>query len=76
MIPGSSGPEIAAIDVPVFLGLGEHDLVRAPHTVPAQLHASSDVTVFVLPGAGHDHNVLDNRADLWDRLAAWVTHLP
>jgi alpha-beta hydrolase superfamily lysophospholipase len=76
MVPGSSTPELAAIDVPVLLGLGDHDLVREPRTVPAAFPASGDVTVFVLADAGHDHNVLPNRAVLWDRLARWAAALP
>jgi pimeloyl-ACP methyl ester carboxylesterase len=76
MVPGSSAPELATIDVPVFLGLGDHDLVREPRSVPAAFPASSDVTVFVLADAGHDHNVLPNRAVLWDRLDRWAAALP
>ena len=44
--------------------------------MPAQFPASRDVTVVVLAGAGHDHNVLANRAVLWDRLASWTAALP
>jgi alpha-beta hydrolase superfamily lysophospholipase len=76
MVPGSSAPEVATIGVPVFLGLGDHDLVREPRTVPAAFPASGDVTVFVLADAGHDHNVLPNRTVLWDRLARWTAALP
>jgi alpha-beta hydrolase superfamily lysophospholipase len=72
MIPGSYGPQLAAIDVPVFLGLGSLDLTDATHEVPAQFPASRDVTLFVLPGSGHNHNVAPNRAQLWDRLARWA----
>jgi alpha-beta hydrolase superfamily lysophospholipase len=76
MVPGSSAPELATIDVPVFLGLGDHDLVTEPRTVPAAFPSCRDVTVFVLADAGHDHNVLPNRAVLWDRLARWTAALP
>jgi hypothetical protein len=72
MIPGSFGPALAAIDVPVFLGLGSRDLTDATHEIPGQFPASRDVTLFVLPGAGHNHNVAANRERLWDRLALWV----
>ncbi len=72
MIPGSYGPELAAVDVPVFLGLGSRDLTDATHEIPAQFPASRDVTLFVLRDAGHNHNVAANREQLWDRLAAWA----
>jgi alpha-beta hydrolase superfamily lysophospholipase len=72
MIPGSYGPELARIDVPVFLGLGSLDLTDATHQVPSQFPASRDVSLFVLQGAGHNHNVAANRERLWDRLAQWA----
>ena len=40
MIPGSYGPQLAAIDVPVFLGLGSADLTDATHEVPSQFPSS------------------------------------
>lgn len=76
MIPGSVGPEMAAIDVPVFLGLGEHDIAGDPHGIPAFFTGSRDITLFVLAGTGHNHNVSPAREVLWDRLAAWARQLP
>jgi pimeloyl-ACP methyl ester carboxylesterase len=72
MIPGSVAPEMAAIDVPVFLGLGEHDIAGDPHGIPAFFTGSHDVSLFVLGGAGHNHNVAPEREQLWDRLATWA----
>ncbi len=72
MIPGSVAAEMAAVDVPVFLGLGEHDIAGDPHGIPAFFCGSNDVALFVLPGTGHNHNVAPNREDLWDRLAVWA----
>jgi alpha-beta hydrolase superfamily lysophospholipase len=76
MIPGSSAPEQAAIDVPVFLGVGEHDITHGdPRVIPSEFPACDDVTLFVLRGAGHNHNVAPPRQQLWDRLAAWADGL-
>ena len=75
MIPGSIRRELEAIDVPVFLGVGEHDITGPPREIPPQLPACSDITLFVLGGAGHNHNVASRRTELWDRLAAWVAAL-
>jgi pimeloyl-ACP methyl ester carboxylesterase len=72
MVPGSYGPQLATIDVPVFLGLGSADLTDAAHEVPSQFPASNDVTLFVLAGSGHNHNVAAGREVLWDRLARWA----
>ena len=57
MIPGSVAREMAAVDVPVFLGLGDHDIAGDPHGIPAHFVGSCDVTLFVLAGSGHNHNV-------------------
>lgn len=43
--------------------------------IPAQLSGSPDVTLFVLAGAGHNHNAEPNRTVLWDRMAAWLAAL-
>ena len=72
MIPGSIAREMAAVDVPVFLGLGEHDIAGDPHGIPALFTACRDLTLFVLPGTGHNHNVAPDREVLWDRLALWA----
>ena len=72
MIPGSVAAEMAAVDVPVFLGLGALDIAGDPHGVPAFFSGSADVALFVLPDAGHNHNVASAREVLWDRLAAWA----
>jgi pimeloyl-ACP methyl ester carboxylesterase len=72
MIPGNVLPEAKQIDVPVFLGLGELDMAGPPHEIPASFPASRDVTLFVIPGAGHSHFLFPARAELFDRLAAWA----
>jgi pimeloyl-ACP methyl ester carboxylesterase len=75
MIPGSIGPEVAAIDVPIFLGLGEHDIAGEPRGIPAFFTGSNDISLFVLAGTGHNHNVSPAREQLWDRLATWARQL-
>ena len=75
MIPGSVAAEMAAVDVPVFLGVGEHDIAGDPHGIPAFFIGSNDVSLFVLPAAGHNHNVAPAREVLWDRLATWARQL-
>jgi pimeloyl-ACP methyl ester carboxylesterase len=72
MIPGSVDAEMAAVDVPVFLALGDHDIAGDPHVIPACFTGSRDFTLFVLPGTGHNHNVAPDRELLWERFVVWA----
>ncbi|MCW2547993.1 MAG: hypothetical protein JWN96_2453 [Mycobacterium sp.] len=72
MMTGSMRAEFEAIDVPVYLGVGEFDIAGPSHGIPADFPNSKDVSLFVLPGAGHNTNVSSNRSELWDRLLGWV----
>ena len=75
MIPGSARRAAAAVDVPVFLGVGEHDIATEHRLIPGEFPASGDVTLYVLPGAGHNHNVEPGREQLWDRVTSWAGQL-
>lgn len=72
MVPNNVGPEAAQVAVPVFIGVGDKDMVGAPHLVPAAFTASQDVTLYVQPGAGHSHFLFASRTQLFERLAAWA----
>jgi pimeloyl-ACP methyl ester carboxylesterase len=72
MIPGSTDREKGRIEVPVYLAFGDQDLTTKPHATVAAYRRSRDVTLFVVPGAGHCHNQSGNRVMLWDRLADWA----
>jgi pimeloyl-ACP methyl ester carboxylesterase len=72
MVPGNAAPELASIDVPVFLAVGSRDIAGASHEIPAQLPSSPDITLFVLDDAGHNHNVAPTREALWQRLSSWA----
>jgi pimeloyl-ACP methyl ester carboxylesterase len=72
MIPGSLAPEMAGITVPVFVGVGEHDIVGPTDRLSEDLPAAQAVTVAVIPGAAHNHNVAPTRQLLWDALADWL----
>jgi pimeloyl-ACP methyl ester carboxylesterase len=72
MLPGNVLPEAQQIKVPVFLGLGEKDMAGPPHEIPASFSASMDVTLYVMPGAGHSHFLFPIRLELFERLADWA----
>jgi pimeloyl-ACP methyl ester carboxylesterase len=63
--------DAAAIDVPVFIGAGDRDVVSDPHAEPSAYPRSTDFQIFVLKGSGHMHNFAGSRAQLWYRLHAW-----
>jgi len=75
MIPGASAPELAAVDVPLFLGVGDRDITGDAHRIPAQFPSARDVTLYVLEESGHNHNVAPSRRRLWDRLGVWARSL-
>jgi len=64
--------DIRTIEVPVLIGFGEHDITGDARSTAASLVSCPDITLFQLPGAGHNHNVAPNRAVLWERTAAWA----
>lgn len=72
IIPGSVQPELDQISVPVFAALGQHDLAGSLNVLPGQLPACGDLTLFLVEGAGHTHNIAANRHVLWDRLMRWA----
>ena len=76
MLPGNVAPEAAQITVPVFLGLGEHDIAGPPHEIPAAFPRTRDLTLYVLPEASHSLFPFPSRRGLFDRLAAWARALP
>lgn len=74
MTPGVVAPHAAAIDVPLFLGFGgAMDFAPAPRQEVDNFPGTNDVTVFLLADAAHAHHVAPRRADLWDRIARWVS---
>ncbi|MBX6389879.1 MAG: alpha/beta hydrolase [Frankia sp.] len=75
ILPGSHADVLAAIDVPVLLGIAEHDIVGPPDEAPSYLPGSADVELFVLPGAHHNSSIAPNRELLWDRVVDWATKI-
>jgi pimeloyl-ACP methyl ester carboxylesterase len=63
---------VDTLDVPVFLGFGERDITGDARSTTTSLVRCPDITLFELPGAGHNHNVAPNRVAMWDRLACWA----
>ena len=71
MIPGAYAREAAAVRVPVFLAVGDHDLHGVEHA-SAEFPAAPEVVAYVLPDAWHCHHVANTRERLWARVAGWI----
>lgn len=75
LLPDNVGPEAAAIDVPVYLGVGERDMTGDPQTIPRAFGRSPQVTLEVYPEAGHSHFLFASRTALFDGVARWAERL-
>ncbi len=71
--PGYIAAEAAEVDVPVFIGVGERDVVPEPHREPSAYPNSAEVSLFICNRMAHMHNFATTRHQLWDRLAHWYT---
>jgi pimeloyl-ACP methyl ester carboxylesterase len=69
--PGVTLAAAEAVQVPVFLAYGEVDVSPDPHADAACYRGSSDVTLYLLAGSAHCHNMASTRQRLWDRLLDW-----
>ena len=67
-----TAPDVKELDVPVFIGCGERDIAGNVRATADALQRCPDITLFELPGSGHNHNVAPNRTVLWDRLGRWA----
>jgi len=61
-----------SVAVPVFLSYGEVDVSRDPHEEPKYFGNSDDVTLFVLRGSAHCHNMATTRHEQWERIEQWL----
>ena len=70
-VPGFVADAAAGVEVPVFLSYGEVDVSPDPHREVSYFRNSPDVTLFLLAGSGHCHNMAPTRRVLWRRLFEW-----
>jgi pimeloyl-ACP methyl ester carboxylesterase len=75
MIPNSAGTQAASIEVPVFLGFGDHDFTADRYRSMSLFRSASYSSVYLLAESGHCHNQASSRAQLWGRLLDWIGHL-
>jgi len=71
--PGFVEKYTPQLPIPVFLAFGAAiDVSPNPYAEPANYTGSPDVTLYLVPKAGHCHNFGSHRTALWDRIATWV----
>lgn len=75
MTPGSVRTELATVDVPVFLAVGDRDMTGPPHLLGMDYAACPDFTLFVLPTSGHHVFVAPAAPDLYRRVGNWLESL-
>jgi pimeloyl-ACP methyl ester carboxylesterase len=73
--PGATASAAATITVPVYLAFGEIDVATNPHGEVAAYPQAQDVSLFILGGSAHCHNLAPTRQRLWAALAEWVRRL-
>jgi alpha-beta hydrolase superfamily lysophospholipase len=71
MTPGVVAMQAAAVQVPVFVALGERDVSAEPHGEPGAFRASRDIELLVVPQMAHMHNFAGTRELLWQRIQAF-----
>lgn len=71
-VPWFAAEAAAAVDVPVFLSYGAIDVSLAPHAEPGYFTGSPDVTLHVLAGSAHCHNMATTRHEQWERIEQWL----
>jgi pimeloyl-ACP methyl ester carboxylesterase len=72
IVTGSTDYEKGAITVPLFLALGDHDLLTDLVGCVSRYPRVGDATLFRLAGSGHCHNIAATRAVLWNRIILWL----
>lgn len=71
MIPGGYAPSAEAIDVPVYILIGDHDL-HGVEELADELPKCPEKTTRVLEDCWHCHFVANTRAAIWSEIPAWI----
>ena len=71
LAPAVVAGEAAAVDVPVFIGVGERDVCPDPWSEPLSYSATQQISLCVVDRMAHMHNFASTRQVLWERLHRW-----
>lgn len=72
VIPGSTAPEAARVEVPVLIVVGDKDMTGPVDELAPPFARSPKVEVVELPDTGHSHFAFGSIDRLIDRFAAWA----
>jgi pimeloyl-ACP methyl ester carboxylesterase len=72
MMPGNVKEALAALQQPIFIAVGDADIVSAPHTLPADYTSCTDITLMVLQKCGHHQFVARAAPRMMTRAADWA----
>ena len=72
LAPGVVAAEAAALDVPLFIGVGERDVCPDPWAEPASYRAARHISLCVVPKMAHMHNFASSRRELWTSIHRWA----
>jgi pimeloyl-ACP methyl ester carboxylesterase len=72
MIPGSSRHALQKLDVPVLVAVGDGDITGPTEAIREDIPTSVNLSLYVLEGSGHNHNVAPTRKQLWDQILLWI----
>jgi pimeloyl-ACP methyl ester carboxylesterase len=72
ILPDNVALEAARIDVPVFVAVGDLDIVGPPGEVGRAYERSRAVASYVMPNTGHCHFLFASRFALFEAIAAWT----
>jgi pimeloyl-ACP methyl ester carboxylesterase len=72
MMPGNVKEALASLEPPIFLAIGDGDLVSDPHALPADYTSCRDITLMVLHKCGHHQFVAAAGPGMMRRIADWA----
>jgi pimeloyl-ACP methyl ester carboxylesterase len=72
ILPDNVAPEAASIDVPVYVAVGDLDIVGPSGEVARAYERSRAVVSYVMPNTGHCHFLFASRFALFEAIAAWT----
>jgi len=73
LLPAEISQDVAAIAVPVFLGIAERDVILAPHEEPRAYRSAPSVWTEIIPRMAHMHNFAPTREMLWRRIERFAS---
>jgi pimeloyl-ACP methyl ester carboxylesterase len=73
MLPGNVAMEAASLTTKLFLAAGDRDLTGPPHAIPCAFSRCNDLSLVVVPGAGHHPFVTAGAPRLYECLAEWIS---